>query len=80
MQDVDDVKHWLASQKREEIFKDVAFDMVAFVHPTEPNKAGISANIPDPQKFLEINNGPIGETSMKHHGVHADTIFFMVEA
>ncbi len=80
MHDVDDVEHWLSSPKREEIFKDVAFDMVTFVHPTEPNKVGLSANIPDLDKFLEINNGPIGQEAMKHDGVHADTIVVMIEA
>ncbi|MEM7445731.1 MAG: hypothetical protein AAF414_20590 [Pseudomonadota bacterium] len=80
MHDVDDVDHWLSSSKRHEIFKDVATDMVTFVDPTEPNKVGLSATIRDLDKFLEINNGPIGEAAMKHDGVHADTIVFMVEA
>lgn len=68
MHDVDDVEHWLASPKRDEVFKDIAFNMVTFVDPTEPNKLGLSAN------------SPIGEAAMKHDGVHADTIVFMVEA
>ncbi|CUH45531.1 hypothetical protein [Ruegeria atlantica] len=80
MHDVDDVEHWLSSQQREDIFKDVAFDMVTFVHPTEPNKVGLSANIPDLDKFLEINNGPIGQAAMKHDGIQADTIAVMIEA
>jgi hypothetical protein len=80
MHDVDDVEHWLSSPKRDEIFKEVAFDMVTFVHPTEPNKVGLSANIPDLDKFFEINNGPVGQAAMKHDGVHADTIVVMLEA
>ena len=80
MHDVEDVEHWLSSPKRDEIFKDVAFDMVTFVHPTEPNRVGVSANIPDVDKFLEINSGPIGQAAMKHDGVHPDTIVLMVEA
>ena len=80
MHDVDDVEHWLSSPKREEIFKEVAFDMVTFVHPKEPNKVGLSATIPDLDKFLEINNGPIGQAAMEHDGVHADTIVVMLEA
>ncbi|MEP0521944.1 MAG: hypothetical protein ABJO09_18090 [Hyphomicrobiales bacterium] len=80
MHEVDDVEHWLASPKRDEIFKDFASDMVTFVHPTEPNKVGLSASIPDIDKFLEINNSPIGKAAMKHDGVHAETIVFMIEA
>ena len=80
MHDVDDVEHWLSSPRREEIFEGVAFDMVTFVHPTEPNKVGLSANIPDLDRFLEINNGPIGQEAMLHDGVHPDTIVVMIEA
>lgn len=80
MHDVDDVEQWLASPKRDEIFKEVAFDMVTFVHPTQPNKVGLSANIPDIEKFLEINNSPLGMAAMKHDGVHPDTVVMMVEA
>ncbi len=60
MHDVDDVEHWLASPKRDKIFKDVAVDMVTFVHLSEPNKVGLSANISDLEKLLEINNSPLG--------------------
>lgn len=80
MHDVDDVERWLASPKRDEIFKEVAFDMVTFVHPTEPNTVGLSANIPDLDKFLDINSSPIGQAAMKHDGVHPNTIVIMVEA
>lgn len=59
---------------------DVAFDMVTFVHPTDPNKVGISARIPDIEKFLEINDGPLGVAAMKHDGVRRETIVMMVEA
>ncbi|WP_282154268.1 hypothetical protein [Ruegeria atlantica] len=80
MHDEDDVEHWLSSPKRDEIFKELAFDMVTFVHPPEPNKVGLSANIPDLDKFFEINNGPVDQAAMKHDGVHADTIVVMLEA
>ncbi|WP_282154371.1 hypothetical protein [Ruegeria atlantica] len=80
MHNVDNVEHWLSSPKRDEIFKEVAFDMVTFVHPSEPNKVGLSANIPDLDRFLEINSSPIGQAAMKHDGVQPDTIVLMVEA
>lgn len=78
--EVDDVEHWLASPKRHQIFKDVAFDIVTFVHPTDPNKVGLSARVTDIDKFLEINNGPLGAAAMEHDGVRPDTIVMMVEA
>lgn len=80
MHDVDDVDRWLASSKRDEIFKEVAFDMVTYVNPSEPNKVGLSANIPDIEKFLEINNSSAGQAAMQHDGVHPDTIHICIEA
>ena len=80
MHDVDDVEHWLASPKREEIFKDVAVDMVTFVHLSEPNQVGLSANISDLEKLLEINNSPLGMSAMEHDGVRPETIVMMIEA
>lgn len=80
MHDVDDVDHWLSSPKREEIFKDVATDIVTFVHPAEPNKVGVSMTITDLDGFNAIQQGPIGAKAMKHDGVHPDTIVAMVEA
>ena len=80
MHDVDNVEHWLASPKRDEIFRDVVFDMVTFVHPTDPNKVGLSANISDIEKFLEVYNGPLGVAAMEYDGVRPDTVVMMVEA
>ena len=34
--EVDDVVHWLASPKREEVFAGVATNITTFVHPSTP--------------------------------------------
>ena len=39
--EVDDAEHWLASSKRDEIFKGVASNIVTFVHRFEPNGSHI---------------------------------------
>ncbi|NKB52190.1 MAG: hypothetical protein GKR97_08215 [Rhizobiaceae bacterium] len=45
--EVDDVAHWLASPKREELFGGVAENIRTFVHPTEPNQVGLTMDIAD---------------------------------
>ena len=35
--EVDDVAHWLASPKREEVFASVASNISTFVDPSRPN-------------------------------------------
>ena len=80
MHDVDDVEHWLASTKRDEIFKGVVENMMTFVHPTEPNKVGVSMNILDMDRFQAIQASAVGEDAMKHDGVRPETIVVMIEA
>ena len=58
MHDVADFDRLLSSRLGDENFKDTAFDMVTHVHPTEPNRVGLFANIPDLVKYLEVNGGP----------------------
>lgn len=55
MHDIDDVEHWLWSLKREEIFKGVMEDIVTFVHPTKPNRVGISATSPSWRPSMPFN-------------------------
>ena len=43
--EVDDVAHWLASPKREEVFAGVATNIQTQVHLTEPNRIAPSMNV-----------------------------------
>jgi hypothetical protein len=45
--EVDDVAHWLASPKREEVFAGVATNITTFVHPSVPNRVALSMDVAD---------------------------------
>ena len=73
MHEVDDVAHWLASPKREELLKGIAKDIVTFVHPTDGNKVGISMDIVDMDAFSALVQSEEGAEAMKFDGVRPDT-------
>ena len=77
--EVDDVAHWLASPKREEVFASVATDIRTFVDPTRPNHVGISMDVDDMAALQAIMESPEGAAAMKYDGVHPDTIAMYVE-
>ncbi len=78
MHEVDDVDHWLASPKREEVFSGVAENIETFVHPTKANKVGLSMAIGDMDAFGAIMQSDAGAAAMKHDGVRPDTIVMMI--
>lgn len=77
--EVDDVAHWLASPKREEVFEGVMEDITTFVHPTNPNLVGLTGTILDMGKFEDIMASEAGAAAMKHDGVRPGTIQMFIE-
>ena len=77
--EVDDVAFWLASRKRDEIFKGVMEDIVTFVHPENPNMVGLAGTILNMEKFQEVMASEAGAAAMKHDGVRPDTIQMLIE-
>lgn len=77
--EVNDVAHWLASPKREEVFEGVMEDITTFVHPTNPNLVGLTGTILDMGKFEDIMASEAGAAAMKHDGVRPDTIQMFIE-
>lgn len=76
---VDDVTHWLASPKRKEVFADVATDITTFVHPSNPNRVGLSMEIADMNAFDAVMKSDAGAAAMKYDGVRPETLEFFVE-
>jgi hypothetical protein len=72
--EVDDVAHWLASPKREEVFSGVAKDITTFVHPGAPNRVALSMEVADMDAFDSVMKSEAGAAAMKHDGVRPDTI------
>lgn len=77
--EVDDVAHWLASSKREEVFASVAKNISTFVHPDNPNLVGLSMDIPDMTAFDAILKSEAGAAAMKHDGVRPETVVLLIE-
>ena len=77
--EVDDVSHWLTSPKREEVFSGVAKNICTFVHPTDPNKVGLTMEIADMGAFEAILRSDAGAAAMKHDGVRPETVVVLIE-
>lgn len=78
--EVDDVSHWLASTKREQVFEGVMEDILTFVHPAKPNMVGLSGTILDMSKFEAVMASEAAGAAMKHDGVRPGTVQLFVES
>jgi hypothetical protein len=72
--EVDDVAHWLASPKREEVFAGVAKNITTFVHPADPNRVGLSMDVADMAAFEALMKSDAGAAAMKYDGVRPETV------
>jgi len=78
--EVDDVAHWLASPKREEVFASVATNIRTFVHPEDPNRVGLTMDVPDVSAFEAVVQSEAGAAAMKYDGVRPETVVILVES
>jgi len=78
--EVDNVDHWLASPKRQEVFAGVAENIVTYVHPTEANKVGLTMSVDDMDALGALLQSDVGAAAMKHDGVRPDTIVMLISA
>ncbi|WP_427016832.1 hypothetical protein ACQCSX_19325 [Pseudarthrobacter sp. P1] len=77
--EVDDVEHWLASPRREEIFGPMGITARTFVDRAKSNRVGLIAEIPDMEAFGQMLESEAGAEAMKFDGVRPDTIVMLVE-
>ena len=78
--EVDDVAHWLASPKRQEVFASIASEIRTYVDPTRPNHVGLTLDVPDMAAFQALIESEAGADAMKHDGVRAETLAIFVES
>jgi hypothetical protein len=78
--EVDDIAHWTASPKREEVFASVATDIRTFVDPSRPNHVGLSMDAADMAAFQAVMQSEAGAEAMRYDGVHPDTLAVYVES
>ena len=77
--DVDDVQHWLASPKREEVFGALGVTGIrTFVDPQGSNKVGVLMDIPDMDAVMAMMQSDVGADAMAHDGVHPDSLTILV--
>ena len=77
--EVDDVAHWLASPKREEVFAGVATNITTFVLPGDSNRVALSMDVADMGSFDELMKSDAAAEAVKYDGVRPDTIVMYVK-
>jgi hypothetical protein len=77
--DVDDVEHWLASPKREEVFGPLGVTNIqTFVDPNGSNRVGVSMDIADMDAVTAFMQTQEAADAMAHDGVHPDSLVMLV--
>jgi hypothetical protein len=76
---VDDVQHWLASPKREEVFGPLGVTNIrTFIDPDGSNRVGLTMDVPDMDAVMAMVQAPEGAEAMAHDGVHPDSMVILV--
>lgn len=78
--EVDDVDHWAASPKREEIFGPLGIKVRTFRDPAGSNWVGGILEVPDIASFEAALKTDEAAEAMKFDGVRPETIVTLVEA
>lgn len=77
--EVDDVAHWLASSKREEVFAGIATNMATYVLPGDSNRVALTMDVADMDALDTMMKSEAGAEAMKHDGVRPDTVQMYVQ-
>jgi hypothetical protein len=78
--EVDDVEHWLASPKREELFGPLGMKVRTFRDPSGSNRVGLIVETPDISAWEEMLQSEAAADAMRADGVRPDTIVVLAEA
>lgn len=78
--EVDDVDHWAASPKREELFGPLGMTVRTFRDPAGSNRVGLILEVPDVASFETALGTDAAAAAMKFDGVRPETIVTLVEA
>ncbi len=76
--EVDDVAHWLASPKREQVFAGVATDITTFVLPGDAHRVAVAMDVADMAAFDAVMRSDAGAAAMAHDGVRPATLVVYV--
>ena len=76
--EVDDIAHWRASPKRDEVFAAVATNLQTHVLPGDTSRVAISMDVANMDALGAMLKSDIGAQAMKHDGVRPETIVMYV--
>jgi hypothetical protein len=77
--EVDDVDHWLASPKREELFGPLGMTARTFRDPQGSNRVGLIVEAPDMAAWQNVLESDDAAEAMKYDGVRPETILVLSE-
>jgi hypothetical protein len=77
--EVDNIAHWLASPKREEVFGGVAKNITTFVQRGQTDRVALSMEVADMDAFNAVMKSEAGAAAMKHDGVRPQTLVIYAE-
>ncbi|HKI66193.1 MAG TPA: hypothetical protein VJ989_02880 [Solirubrobacterales bacterium] len=77
--EVEDVDHWLASPKREELLKPLGGTVRTFKDPAGSNRVGVIFEVPGRAKLEQVLESEAAAEAMKFDGVRPETILMLVE-
>jgi hypothetical protein len=78
--EVDDVDHWAASTKREELFGPMGITARTFRDPAGSNRVALIVETPDLETWEQALQTEAAADAMKHDGVRPATIVGFIEA
>ncbi|MDP9346410.1 MAG: hypothetical protein M3P44_11965 [Actinomycetota bacterium] len=77
--DVDDVQHWLASPKRQEVFGPLGVTNIrTFIDPEGSSRVGLTMDVPDMDAVMAMMQTQEGADAMAHDGVHPESMVILV--
>lgn len=78
--EVNDVGHWLASPRREEVLGSMGIVVRTFVDPEKTNRVGLLAEVPDMDAFRQVMESEVAADAMRFDGVRPETVVMLVES
>jgi hypothetical protein len=78
--EVDDVDQWLRSPKRRELFGPMGITGGLFTDPTNSNRVGLIANVPDMEAFQKAMQSDEAAEAMRSDGVRTETLVILGKA
>lgn len=79
--DVKDVKHWLASPVRKEVFEPIGVTNIrTFVDPQASNRVGLVMDVADMDRLVAFMKTKAAADAMAHDGVLPETLVILVKS